>query len=124
MDNFPKDVFAQIHLKDTNKMITTRSYSTPQKYKEAWAVLIQEHLDTGRIQPSNSQHTSPAFIIPKADKSVLPYWVNDYCMLNVNTVLDAHLLPWVNDILVDFAKGKIWLKLDMTNSFFQPGSSQ
>jgi hypothetical protein len=40
-------------------------------------------------------------------------------MLNANTVLDAHPLPWVDDILPDCAKGKIWSKLDMTNSFFQ-----
>ena len=56
----------------------TKSYSTPRKYKEAWAILIQQHLDAGGIQPSNSQHASPAFIIPKADMSVLPHWVNDY----------------------------------------------
>ena len=40
-------------------------------------------------------------------------------MLDANTVLDAHPLPCVDDILADCAKGKIWSKLDMTNSFFQ-----
>lgn len=30
-----------------------------------------------------------------------------------------HLLPQINDILADCAKGKIWGKLDMTNLFFQ-----
>ena len=33
--------------------------------------------------------------------------------------MDAHLLPHVDDILADCAKGKIWSKMDMTNSFFQ-----
>jgi hypothetical protein len=28
-------------------------------------------------------------------------------------------LPWIDDILADCAKGKIWGKIDMTNSFFQ-----
>ena len=50
---------------------------------------------------------------------VLPCWVNDYCILNANTVWDAYPLPHVDDILVDCVKGKIWSKLDMTNSFFQ-----
>ena len=50
--------------------------------------------------------------------SVLPHWVNDYQMLNTNTVLDAHPLPHV-DILSNCTKGKVWSKLDMTNSFFQ-----
>jgi hypothetical protein len=45
--------------------------------------------------------------------------VNDFRALNSNTVPDAHPLPWVDDILADCAKGKIWSKLDMTNSFFQ-----
>ena len=44
-----KDVYARIKLKDATKLIMTRSYSTPRKYKEAWAILIQEHLDAGRI---------------------------------------------------------------------------
>ena len=30
-----------------------------------------------------------------------------------------HPLPRISDILADCAKGKIWGKLDMTNSFFQ-----
>ena len=81
--------------------------------------MIQQHLNAGRIRPSNSPHASPAFLVPKTDPVVLPRWVNDYRVLNANTVLDAHLLPRVDDILADCAKGKIWSKLDMTNSFFQ-----
>ena len=50
---------------------------------------------------------------------MLPRWVNDYRALNANTVLDSYPLPRVDDILTDCAKGKIWSKLDMTNSFFQ-----
>ena len=42
-----KDVYVRIKLKDATKSITTRSYSTPCKYKEAWEILIQEHLDAG-----------------------------------------------------------------------------
>ena len=47
VDDLPKDVYTRIKLKDTMKLITTRSYSTPCKYKDAWATLIQEHLDAG-----------------------------------------------------------------------------
>ena len=118
-NDLPKNVYAHIKLRDAAKQITTRSYSTPQKYKEAWALLIQEHLDAGHIWPLNSQHTFPAFLVPKADKSEVPQWVNDYHILNSNIVLDAHPLPHVDDILTDCAKEKIWSKLDMINSFFQ-----
>jgi hypothetical protein len=119
VNDLPKDVYCRIKLKDTNKTIATRSYSTPRKYKEAWATLIGQHLDAGRIRPSNSEHASPAFIIPKADIAVLPRWVNDYRVLNANTITDSHPLPRVDDILSDCAKGKIWSAIDMTNSFFQ-----
>jgi hypothetical protein len=91
----------------------------PRKYREAWRTLIEQHLEAGRIRPSCSAHASPAFIIPKADPTVLPRWVNDYRALNENTIADAHPLPRVDDILNDCAKGKIWGVIDMTNSFFQ-----
>ena len=77
VDKLPKDDFAWIQLKDANKTIMTRSYSTPQKYKDTWATLIQ-HLNTGRIWPSHSQHTYPAFIIPGHNSMVMGnhrlYW--------------------------------------------------
>jgi hypothetical protein len=119
LDDLPTDVYCRIQLKDATKTFATRSYSTPRKYKEAWSTLIQQHLDAGRIRPSNSAHASPAFLVPKSDTVVLPRWVNDYRALNTNTVTDSHPLPRVDDILADCAKGKIWSKMDMTNSFFQ-----
>src|SRR6202167_1497175 len=119
INELPTDVYCRIKLKDASKSIQTRTYSTPRKYREAWGTLIKQHLDAGRIRPSNSSHASPAFIVPKTDPAVLPRWVNDYRMLNANTVLDAHPPPRVDDILADCAKGRIWSKLDMTNSFFQ-----
>ena len=50
---------------------------------------------------------------------VLSRWVNNYCILNSNTVLDSHPLLRIDNILVDCSKGKIWSIMDMTNSFFQ-----
>ena len=118
-DKLPTDVEAKIKLIDPSKPIKTRNYPCPRKYKEAWHTLIQQHLKNGIIRHSSSPFASPAFIIPKADPAVLPRWVNDYRQLNENTVTDSHPLPRIDDILNDCAKGKIWSKLDMTNSFFQ-----
>jgi hypothetical protein len=72
-----------------------------------WAELIRQHLDAGRIWPLNSAHPSPAFLVLKADTNVLPCWVNDYQVLNANTVMDSHLLPRIDNILADCAKGKV-----------------
>jgi len=79
----------------------TRTCTTPCKYHKAWAMLIQQHLDAGHIRPLNSEHASPTFLVPKVDRVVLPHWVNDYRVLNANTVLDAHPLPRVDDILAE-----------------------
>jgi hypothetical protein len=119
LDELPTDIYCRIHLKDAAQTIKTRSYSCPRKYREAWQTLIQQHLDAGWIRPSNSAHASPAFLVPKADSIALLRWVNNYWMLNSNTVLDSHLLLRVEDILADCTKGKIWSKLNMTNSFSQ-----
>jgi hypothetical protein len=82
-------------------------------------MLLQQHLDAGRIRPSSAAVGSGAFIIPKADPTVLPRWVNDYRQLNTNTVTDSFPIPRVNEILADIAQGKYFATIDMMNSFFQ-----
>ena len=118
-DELPKDILAEIRLIDPGKTIKSHNYPCPCKYKEAWHTLIQQHLKNGVIQHSSSSFASPAFIIPKADPNVLPHWVDNFWQLNENTVTDSHPLPHIDDISNDCTKGKIWAKLDMTNSFFQ-----
>ena len=119
VNDLPTDFVAEIKLKDPGINVKTCSYPCPRKYRDAWQTLLNQHLAAGRIRPSSSSHASPAFIIPKADPSALPRWVNDYRQLNSNTVVDSHPLPRVDDILNDCAKGKFFSTIDMTNSFFQ-----
>lgn len=119
IDRLPTQFQARIKLKDAEKIIKNRSYSTPRKFAGAWSTLINDHLEAGRIRPSESSFASPAFLIPKADPTALPRWVNDYRQLNANTVTDSHPLPRVDDILNDCAKGRVWSTIDMTNAFFQ-----
>jgi hypothetical protein len=76
--NLPNDVYHHIDVKPGIPISTVRVYSCPQKYREGWKTLIDQHYAAGRIRPSSSQYTSPSFIIPKADQMVLPRWVNDY----------------------------------------------
>jgi hypothetical protein len=45
--------------------------------------------------------------------------VNDFRALNLNMVLDNHPLPCINEILRDCTKGKMFGKIDMTNSILQ-----
>ena len=55
-----------------------QSYPSPQEYKQAWQILIQQHLDTRQIRPSSLLCALPTFIVSKANPNVLPQWVNDY----------------------------------------------
>ena len=66
-DELPWDKVAEIHVKNAKKTIKSHLYLFPCKYKEAWQILIQQHLDAGQIHPSLSPCTSPVFIVPKAN---------------------------------------------------------
>lgn len=117
--SLPENIMARLKLKNAEQTIEPQTYSCPHKFREAWQALIQWHLDARHIQPSSLPHASPAFIIPKADPTVLPQWINDYWQLNKNTVTDSHPLPHIDDILDDCTKGNIWCTINMTNSFIQ-----
>ena len=117
--DLPSNVFAEIRVSDASGLSSTRTYGCPRKYIQSWKTLLDQHLESGKIRPSNSQFASPAFIIPKADPTVLPHWVNDYRRLNDVTINDPYPMPRIDDILADCAKGKIFGVMDMTNSFFQ-----
>ena len=49
-----QDIVAKIHIKNAEKSIKSHSYPSPWKYKEVWHILIQQHLDAGRIRPSQA----------------------------------------------------------------------
>ena len=76
--DLPKDILMNMKLWDELKPMVEHAYSCPKKYQEGWKTLIEQHLAAGHIRPSNSDYVSPTFIVPKADPTVLPHWVNNY----------------------------------------------
>ena len=109
----------RIQLIDASKTIKTRSYPCPQKYREAWRKLLDEHLKYGRFRESSSPYASPLFLIPKPDPKAPRRWVCDFRGQNANTVKDRTPLPRIDEILNDCARGRYFAKIDMTNAFFQ-----
>ncbi|SCV74548.1 BQ2448_7577 [Microbotryum intermedium] len=99
------------------------TYGTPMRWRTAWRCLLDQHLAAGRLRPSSSEYSLPAFIIPKKgmdmDPSIMPRWVNDYRILNAATVPDHTPLPLPDEILSVSARVHFLSKMDMTNSFFQ-----
>lgn len=115
----PSGIQHNIKLKDIHKSIAAKSYACPKKYREAWQILIRQHVEAGRLRRSDSPYSSPAFLIPKSDPADLPRMVCDYRALNANTVRDRTPLPRIDEIINDCARGRIFGKIDMTNAFFQ-----
>ncbi|SGY11742.1 BQ5605_C011g06257 [Microbotryum silenes-dioicae] len=113
----------RIALKSGMKTPRQPTYGTPMRWRAAWRRLLDEHLAAGRLRPSSSEYSSPAFIIPKkgmdTDPSIMPRWVNNYRILNAATVPDRTPLPLPDEILAVAARARFWSKINMTNSFFQ-----
>lgn len=118
-DDMPNDVVHRFRLREPALPMKARHYSCPRPQREHFKTLIEQHLAAGRIRPSSSPVSSPSFLLAKKDPSALPRWVNDFRLLNANTIPDVHPLPRIDDVLADCARGKYWAKIDMTNSFFQ-----
>ena len=93
VDLLPDHEPARIHLKEAYKKISLRSYPCPRQYREAFATLIQQRVNSGFIRPSSSSYVSPSFCVPKKDKNALPRWVCDYRQLNSYTIPDNYPLP-------------------------------
>ena len=117
-DLLPTNYTACIKLRDAEKTILSRSYTCSRQFKDTFATLIEQHLESGFIRRSTSEHLSLSFIIPKVDPKAMPRWVCDYRQLNANTVPDNYPLPKIDEILADCGKGKNFAKIDMTDSFF------
>ncbi|SGY56877.1 BQ5605_C006g04187 [Microbotryum silenes-dioicae] len=113
----------RIALKPGMKTPRQPTYGTPMRWRAAWRRLLDEHLAAGRLRPSLSEYSLPAFIIPKkgmdTDPSIMPRWVNDYRILNAATVPDRTPLPLPDEILAVAARARFWSKINMTNSYFQ-----
>ncbi|GBE79178.1 Transposon Tf2-1 polyprotein [Sparassis crispa] len=97
--------------------------SENRKIKDEFSDLFPDDIPHLNELPTDIYHhfvlKDPSMFIQHSDPTALLRWVNDYRALNANTVPDMHPLPLISDILADCAKGKIWGKIDMTNSFFQ-----
>ena len=106
--DLPDDVFHRFHLKDATMSIQHRQYESPKKCREVWKHLLQEHINMGRLQPSSSSYSSPCFLIPKSNPTADPQWVNDYRLLNMNTIPDMHPLPSISEILSNCGHGHIF----------------
>jgi len=67
----------------------------PLTARQAEEDILQEMIDTGVIQPSNSPWSSPVCMVPKKDDSFR--FCIDYRRINAVTIKDAFPVPDVKD---------------------------
>ena len=72
ISELPTTEMARIQLKNAYEVISKQQYDVPCQFRENFAKLIQQCLDSGFIRPSSSAFASPSFIIPKADVKAIP----------------------------------------------------
>jgi len=93
----------------------------PLSARQAEDDILQEMLDTGVIQPSNSHWSSPVCMVRKKDDSVR--FCIDYRRVNAVTIKDAFPVPDVKDALDSLRGAKYFATIDLLSGYWQLGMS-
>lgn len=111
----------RIDLIDESKTIFTRPYRMSPRETEILQEKINAMEKNGIVEPSLSPYCSPTILIRKPggqnDHTGFRL-VNNYRLLNSNTVKDRYNLPRIDDCLLQIADSTIFSTLDLYNGFY------
>ena len=102
--------------------INTKQYRYPPIHRDEIRKQVDELINKGIVQASESPYNSPLWVVPKkADSAGNKRWrlVIDYRQLNEKTVGDAYRLPNITDILDQLGGSKYFSILDLASGFHQ-----
>jgi len=91
----------------------------PFAAREAEDAILDEMLQTGVIEPSNSPWSSPVCMVKKKDDTYR--FCIDYRRLNDVTKKDAFLVPDVKDALDSLRGAKYFATIDLLSGYWQLG---
>jgi len=91
----------------------------PFAAREAEDAILDEMLQTGVIEPSNSPWSSPVCMVKKKDDTYR--FCIDYCRLNDVTKKDAFPVPDVKDALDSLHGAKYFATIDLLSRYWQLG---
>ena len=108
----------RIKLKPNPKIYRHREYQLQGDRAKAMKKLLAEFIERGWMEPSDSESASPAFIVPKKEKSE---WrlVVDYRGLNEQIEHESYSLPLIDTILQKQQKKRIFTALDLKHGYHQ-----
>lgn len=100
-----------------NRVIAYKPYRVAEGHKSQLKKIIQELLDNGIIQRSNSEYASPVILVPKKTEGLR--MCVDYRHINAITKRETFPSPNLEEELSSFAGKSVFSNLDLMSGFYQ-----
>ena len=101
----------------SDQPIRSKQYPVPYALKEDIKKEIENMLQLGIIEPSNSPYASPVVMVKKTDGSYR--FCCDFRKLNSVTIFDAEPIGNPDAIFAKLTRGKFFSKIDLSKGYWQ-----
>ncbi|XP_055874549.1 uncharacterized protein LOC129924313 [Biomphalaria glabrata] len=102
----------------SDKPTKQRPYPVPIHYRDFLQKEINQLLQQGIIEHSNSPYAAPIVLV-KRHNATTPRMCVDFRQLNKITCLDSYPMPNPEDLMTQFAEAKFFTKIDLSRGYYQ-----